>query len=143
MGKMTMGRSNTAPVKQIMKKQVAPVIETKIVEKQTIIEVPVEHHHHHTKTINVTHENTKTRDDRARKYTKAMRQELTKVKEEIQTLDNRVVALESRKPEEKQVVTIEKHNTEVIREVSPKMDKRLLALVIVSMIMNTILILMT
>jgi hypothetical protein len=58
-------------------------------------------------------------------------------------MNDKIIELQSRKPEEKQILTIEKHNTEVIREVSPKIDKRLLALVIVSMVINTILILMT
>ena len=94
----------------------------------------------HVKTVNVTHEVTKTLDKRARKYAKLLRGEVKDchnridiARDQIIELHDKVKALESRKPEEKQIVTVE---TQTIKEIEYKLDKRILALLGLSLAMN-------
>ncbi len=150
MGKMTLGSSKTANIQRSSANPGPSPDLVQYVEKETIREVPVEHHHHHTKHVNVTLETIKTRDSRARKYAKLLFETSLKIQQKsneklnarCDLLSNKIKELELRKPEEKQVVTIEKHNTETIKEIHTKLDKRLLVAIVIATLVNGLIVLL-
>lgn len=137
---MSMGRSNTPQVKQIQQKVPTAEVITQIVEKEIIREIPVEYHYHN----NTHHETVKTRDSRARNYVKAVKVSLENShKKSCELLNKRmdiiykhIEELENRKPEEKQILTVETKHVETIREVSTSIDKRILLIIAVVTALN-------
>lgn len=121
---------------------VPPPMETAV---EVIKEAPVEHHYHNT----THHETIKTRDSRARNYAKALKESLEKShKKSVEGLNVRmdvmskhIKQLEARKPEEKQVLTVETKHIETIKEVSTAMDKRMLLVIALATALNIALIL--
>jgi hypothetical protein len=97
---------------------------------------------HHVKTVSVTHENTKTIDKRARNYAKEVRRqtklELDNLVSKMWNLHEWCEKLEARKPEEKQVVTVETRTVETIKEIEYKLDKRVIVALSVSLIINVL-----
>lgn len=151
MAKMTLGSSNIPSVERSQNighnVQLKTPQATENVTKEVIREVGVEHHHHHHHTQTV-----KTRDSRARKYIKAVKLSLQDSKaKSIKLLNTRmdimaehIRQLENRKPEEKQVLTVETKHIETIREISPStsMDKRILLVIAITTALNIALILL-
>lgn len=97
------------------------------------------------KTVNVTHEVISSKDTKARMYSKELRKRSNEQFEVILneldklTIKNHILQTKleqiNEKPQEKQVVTIEKH-TETIKEIQFKTDKRILMLIGISVLIN-------
>lgn len=137
-----MGSSNSAPVQRSSASPSPSVPAPMEIVKEVIREVPTEHHYHtHTETI-------KTRDSRARNYAKALKESLEKshsksisgLNVRLDIMSRRIKQLEDRKPEEKQILTVETKHIETIREVSTAMDKRMLLVIALATAVNMALI---
>jgi hypothetical protein len=97
------------------------------------------------KTVNVTHEVISSKDTKARKYSKELRKrsnnqfEIVLNELDKLTIKHHILQTEleriNQKPQEKQLVTVEKH-TETIKEIQFKIDKRILMLIGISMLIN-------
>jgi hypothetical protein len=101
---------------------------------------------HHVKTVNVTHENTKTIDKRARNYAKSLRSECNQAYEllvaKIDDLSQKLEQVEARKPEEKQILTVETRTVETVKEIEYKLDKRVLAALGASLLINILILIL-
>ena len=142
MGKMNIGkkkRIDNLPIKK--GDNFTPRI---IVERDTVIEQPIiENHHHYSNTTVLV----SSRDSRVRSYAKEVRHRLQEQvtentsqihqlsfvsSQEIMKLKEEIEQLKLRKPEEKQI-----HTVETVREIEYKIDRNLIGLIIASTLINT------
>jgi hypothetical protein len=98
------------------------------------------------KVYNVTHNVIASKDTKARKHSllsnkrcsdqyNIVLNELDKLTISNHILLTKIEALESKKPEEKQILTVEKH-TETIKEIEYRTDKRMIMIIALTAIIN-------